>query len=277
MCAAEGSAFLHVLLLFGVCMAVTASGLMDGVWTELGYGHYAERPRAWLPPLLAMPANSLVNLGYVAVGVLWLRRAGAGAGAGAGDGGYHKDAFAWMVLAYGPVQWARMASQAQRAAVLDQWLTLPIFAWVPVWVSYLLQEEGGGDRSRSRSRFPGALPVEAASLASYGLALTHRRGFELALGLHIAAALLAGLEAQRRLGDAVSRRYLLLAVASCSGFVALKLLDLPLARLDPGLGLLSGPLTGHFWSKLCDLLQIHYSLCFLQHLSLRKQSDQKQH
>lgn len=271
MCAPEGSAFVLVVLLFGVCMAVTCSGLMDGVWTELGYEHYAERPRSWLPPLLAMPANSLVNLGYVVLGALWLRQKVPGPG----GGGYHKDVFAWMVLAYGPVQWWRIASQAQRAAVLDQWLTLPIFAWVPVWVSHLLEEAGGGGGG-GRSRFPGALPVEAASLASYGLALTHRRGFELALGLHIAAALVAGLAAQRCLGDAVSRRHLLHAVASCSGFVALKLLDLPLARLDPGLGLLSGPLTGHFWSKLCDLLQIHYTLCFMQHLSLRKQTEHKQ-
>ncbi|XP_062926697.1 transmembrane protein 187 [Mobula hypostoma] len=260
MWAPEQSAFLHVLLLFGLCIAVTCSGVMDGVWTELGYEHYAERPLAWLPRCLAMPANSLVNLGYVALGAHWLWRQAAG-----GDS-YHKDAFAWMVLAYGPVQWARIASQSQRPAVLDQWLTLPIFAWVSVWAAYLLAGQEDGKSRRHSS----ALAVEAASIASYGLALVHRRGFEIALGCHIATAVLAGLAAQRRLGDAVSHRYLLLAVASCFGFVGLKLLDLPLAGLDPGLGLLSGPLSGHFWSKLCDLLQIHYSLCFLQHLAGRK-------
>ncbi|XP_051877069.1 transmembrane protein 187 [Pristis pectinata] len=264
MWAPERSAFLHVLLLFGLCIAVTCSGVLDGVWTELGYEHYAERPVAWLPRSLAMPANSLVNLGYSALGARWLRQEAAG-------DGYYKDAFAWMVLAYGPVQWARIAWQAQRPAVLDQWLTLPIFAWVPVWAAYLLAGEEDG---RIR-RLPRALAVEAASIASYGLALAHRRGFELALGCHIAAAVLAGLAAQRRLGDAVSRRHLLQAVASCVGFVVLKLLDLPLGRLDPGLGLLSGPLSGHFLSKLCDLLQIHYSLCFLQHLARRKNLKHK--
>ncbi|XP_067880429.1 transmembrane protein 187 [Heterodontus francisci] len=250
-------AFLHVLLLYGLCIGVIATGLFDGVCTELGYGHYAEQPVPWLPPWLAMPCNSLVNLGYMAVGVLWLRREPAAGGAD----GYYKDAFAWMALGYGPVQWTRLATQSQRPAALDQWITLPIFAWVPAWAAHLLGPAGRG---------PGglALPlaVQAASAASYGLALAHCLGFELALGCHILAAGLAGFAAQSRLGDRTSWRHLALALASCAGFVGLKLLDRPLTDW----GLLPGWISGHFCSKLCDLLQFHLSFCFLEYLGQRK-------
>ncbi|XP_067832309.1 transmembrane protein 187 [Heptranchias perlo] len=237
-------AFLHVLLLYGLCIAVIATGLLDGVPTELGYEHYAERPVPWLPRCLAMPCNSLVNLGYLAAGAYWLRRRPAA---------YHKDAFAWMAVGYGPVQWVRLATQAQRPAALDQWVTLPIFAWVPVWAAHLLGDEGG-----RAGRV--ALAAEAASLASFAL------GFELALGCHVLAAVLAGLRAQAGLGDRTSRRHLALAVACCAGFVGLKLLDLRLA----GWGLPCPRLTGHFWSKVCDVLQFHHSCRFLQRLELRK-------
>uniref|UniRef100_UPI00398E86A8 transmembrane protein 187-like n=1 Tax=Pristiophorus japonicus TaxID=55135 RepID=UPI00398E86A8 len=248
------AALAHVLLMYGLCVAVVASGLLDGVSTELGYRHYAERPVAWLPRFLAMPSNSLVNLGYVAVGAYWLRRRRpAAGGGGGGDWGYHKDVFAWMALGYGPVQWARVACQSQRTAALDQWLTLPIFAWVPVWAAQL---PGGGG-----TRHPGALM--AASLLSYGLALAHRLGFELALAGHVAAAVACGVAAQARLGDPASGRHLTLGLASCAGFVALKLLDRPLGDW----GLLPGRLSGHFCSKVCDVLQIHHTCRFLERLA----------
>ncbi|KAF3812439.1 hypothetical protein GH733_019575 [Mirounga leonina] len=75
---------------------------------------------------------------------------------------YLKDVFAGMALVYGLVRWLRIATQ-----LLDQWLTLPIFAWLVAW----------------RLSLDGCL-----SLGSYGLALLHPCGFEVALGAHIAAA-----------------------------------------------------------------------------------------
>ncbi|XP_078063499.1 transmembrane protein 187 isoform X2 [Mustelus asterias] len=260
----RAQAFLHVLLLLGACVAALATGLFDGVCTELGYGHYAERPRAGLPRWLAMPCNSLVNLGYMAVGAYWLRRPAERGEPEARAWAYHRAVFAWMALAYGPVQWARLTAQSQRSAALDQWLTLPFFAWVPAWAALLLP----------RAPTPGrlALASQAASVASYGLALAHCRGFELALAAHVLLAALAGLAAQARLGDPASRLLLAQALASCAGFVGLKLLEWPLSAR----GLLPQPLSGHFLSKLCDIMQIHLSIRFLERLG-RRQGERLSH
>ncbi|XP_015223109.1 transmembrane protein 187 [Lepisosteus oculatus] len=241
------AALLHVSLPAALCLAVAASGLFDSVAVELGYEHYAETPVPGLPAWLAMPCNSLVNVGYIALGLFWLRAERTSEGAA-----YMKDVFASMAIAYGPVQWARLATFARLPAVLDQWFTLPIFAWVPVWCRYITH----GWQPRL------CLAAELCSLGSFALALLHDRGFEAALGLHIALAAGQGLRVQRRQGDALSRRYLCLALLSCAGFVALKLLDLPLARYR-GFRRLSG----HFWSKVCDVLQFHYSFRFLTHLT----------
>ncbi|XP_072413086.1 transmembrane protein 187 [Chiloscyllium punctatum] len=266
-----GRAFLQVLLLCGLCVSALGSGLMDRVHTELGYGHYAERRVAWLPRSLAMPCNCLVNLGYMGLGAYWLRREAApGPGPGLGqEQAYRQAVFAWMALVYGPVQWVRLSSQAQRAAALDQWLTLPIFAWVPAWVAELLRSRGQrGSRGWAWAWASSPLLTQAASVCSYGLALAHRRGFELALGAHIAAAVLSGLAAQSALGGRASRRHLVLAIASCCGFVGLKLLEQPLAAW----GLLPAPLSGHSCSKVCDILQFHHSFCFLDLLGREKEA-----
>ncbi|KAG9333254.1 hypothetical protein JZ751_012908 [Albula glossodonta] len=229
---------------------VAASGIFNSVLVDLTYDHYAERKVDFLPGFLAMPFNSLVNLGYIAMGIYWLfQHTEHGGDSGAA---YVKDVFASMAIAYAPVQWVRLATLGQLPAVLDQWFTLPIFAWVPVWCRFAVQ----GWRPHY------ALAVELCSLFSYALTLVHDRGFEVALGCHITFAVAEGVGAQRRFGDAVSLRYLVLAMLSCCGFVALKLLDHPLARYPA-----FQHLTGHFWSKVCDILQFHYSFCFLTHLT----------
>ncbi|MBN3277188.1 TM187 protein, partial [Polyodon spathula] len=243
------TALLHVALSCSLCVAIATSGFFDSVLVDLGYEHYAERPVSLLPACLAMPFNSLVNLGYVLLGVYWLRRGTENAGRGA----YFKDVFALMALVYGPIQWLRIATQARRLAVLDQWFTLPIFAWVPIWCHYI----AGGWSPRH------VLVVEAASLCSYGLALSHDLGFELALGCHVALAVTQGLRIQRRFGDSQSLACLAGAVLSCVGFVVLKLLD---HRLAEQLWIFRH-LSGHFCSKVCDVLQFHFSFLFLWRLT----------
>ncbi|MGH0168925.1 UNVERIFIED_CONTAM: hypothetical protein FKN15_055490 [Acipenser sinensis] len=244
------TALLHVAFFCSLCVAIAMSGVFDTVLVDLGHDHYAEKPVSQLPACLAMPFNSLVNLGYVLLGVYWLRNRTEGRGA------YFKDVFALMALAYGPVQWLRIATQGRRPAVLDQWFTLPIFAWVPVWCSYI----SGGWSPRY------ALVVEVASLCSYGLALSHDLGFELALGLHVAFAVVQGLRVQRRFGDRQSLTYLGAAVLSCVGFVVLKLLDRRLAEQS----WIFRHLSGHFCSKVCDVLQFHFSFLFLCRLTRRE-------
>ncbi|KAM7133942.1 transmembrane protein 187 [Macrochelys suwanniensis] len=234
----DRAALLHVSGAGALCLAVVAAGALDSVAVEVGYGHYAEPPVPWLPPALAMPCNSLVNLGYMALGWRWFPRAGHG------PSRYLQATFALLALAYGPVQWARLWTQRPRAAVLDQWVTLPIFAWAGLWFHSLVR---GWQAGRA------ALAV-GASLLSYGLALAHARGFELALATHVAGVAAAAWRAQRRRGDAASAWTAAAGFAACLGFVLLKLGDAGLARWAP-----FRRLSGHFWSKVCDVLQFHWA------------------
>uniref|UniRef100_A0A8C6U8E5 Transmembrane protein 187 n=1 Tax=Neogobius melanostomus TaxID=47308 RepID=A0A8C6U8E5_9GOBI len=160
--------------------------------------------------------------------------------------------FAFMAVFYAPVQWTRLAVLKRAPAVLDQWFTLPIFAWVPVWISFLM--------GKSTKKY--ALMLELCSILSYGLAIKFESGFEAALCCHVLFAVYKGVQVQLRLGNHRTFRYLILAVLSCAGFVVLKLLDHWLAQFW-----VFQRVTGHFWSKVCDVLQFHYSFCFLTTLT----------
>ncbi|XP_064415323.1 transmembrane protein 187 [Latimeria chalumnae] len=249
-------ALLHVIIPYLLCIATALGGFFDGVFTELGYEHYAERAVPWLPLAIAMPLNSLINLGYALVGVFWLCQDHPKARGKTSPADYFKDVFAFMAMAYTPVQWARIATQTHRSAILDQWFTLPIFAWVPAWCDYI---HDGWKPTH-------LLKLEATSILSYSLALLHEQGFELTLGLHILLAVIKGVNVQWKYGDTTSLKYMCLGILSCMGFVILKLLDHWLAQWT-----VFQRLTGHFWSKVCDILQIHYSFKFLVYLTPCKQ------
>ncbi|XP_003802635.1 transmembrane protein 187 [Otolemur garnettii] len=250
----SGQALLHVAVATCLCAATIYTGIFEGVFVEVGYEHYAEAAVTSLPSFLAMPFNSLVNLAYMFLGVYWLRRNTSALGCLVETSrvSYLKAVFASMALLYGPLQWLRIWTQTHLAAVLDQWLTLPIFAWPLAWCLYL-------DRGWEPWLF---LFIECLSLASYSLALLHPRGFEVALGAHIVATVGQALHAHQRYGSTSSATYLALAVLSCLGFVVLKLCDHQLAQWR-----LFQCLTGHFWSKVCDVLQFHFAFLFLTHLS----------
>ncbi|XP_011373851.1 transmembrane protein 187 [Pteropus medius] len=250
----SGWALCHVAVASCLCAATVYTGVFEGVFVQVGYEHYAEAPVASLPAFLAMPFNSLINLAYVLLGVYWLQRNASTPQRpeAVRRARYLKDVFAGMALVYGPVQWLRIGTQAHRAAVLDQWLTLPIFAWPVAWFLYL-------DRGWKPCLL---LAVECLSLCSYGLALLHPCGFEVALGAHIATVVGQALRAQGRYGGTRSGVYLAVGVLSCLGFVVLKLCDHQLAQWH-----LFQRLTGHFWSKVCDVLQFHCAFLFLTNLN----------
>ncbi|XP_051557875.1 transmembrane protein 187 [Myxocyprinus asiaticus] len=245
------SAVVHVLIPIALCVTLANTDIFDKVLVDVSYDHYAEKKVDDLPAFLAMPFNCLINVGYILLGIYWLFQRLSDC-KDSRPATYTKDVFALMAVVYGPVQWVRLATLRRAPSVLDQWFTLPIFAWVLVWCNVIVN----GWSSRY------ALMVESCSFLSYGLALCHDRGFEVALGCHIAFAVYKGVRAQMSHGDKMSMRYLLLAVLSCCGFVALKLLDHTLAEYW-----MFQNLTGHFWSKVCDILQFHYSFCFLTRLS----------
>lgn len=257
---AQESSLWHVLGAVTVCMVTVSTGVLDTVSTELGYSHYAEKPMPGLPGFLAMPCNSLINLGYIMLGVYWLAQDDKAIGIQGQKGRYLKNVFSWMALVYGPVQWARIWTQTQWAAVLDQWFTLPIFAWAIIWSNSILN-------NWDKQHF---LAVEFLSLTSYFLSTIHPQGFELSLAIHIIWAFTSGLRLQRKYGDSTTRMYLALAVISCLGFVILKLLDHWLAQC-----FVFQRLTGHFWSKICDVLQFHYAFCFLAHLDHYRSTKMK--
>lgn len=250
-------ALLHVSVPFVLCVAFANTSLFDEVEVDLSNEHYAEKRVDYLPAFLAMPCNCVVNLGYVYIGLYWLLWP-----RGVRDTGpsrYMRQVFAFMAVFYAPVQWTRLAVLRRAPAVLDQWFTLPIFAWVAVWIDFI-------ELGPAKWRGSQAAALELVSFLSYGLALQHARGFEAALACHVALAVYKGVRVQRELGDGLTRRYLLLALLSCAGFVLLKLLDHWLARYR-----LFQRLTGHFWSKVCDVLQFHFSFCFLSTLTQRTQ------
>nr|XP_020477153.1 transmembrane protein 187 [Monopterus albus] len=250
------SALFHVSLPFVICVALANTSLFNEVEVSLSYEHYAEKRVEHLPGFLAMPCNCLVNLAYIFMGLYWLWRRGDKE---TEPSCYMRQVFAFMAVFYGPVQWTRLAVLRRVPAVLDQWFTLPIFAWVLVWIRFI-------ERGQIKWHATDAVVLELYSLLSYGLALVDERGFEVALGCHVALAVYQGVRVQLAHGDARTLGYLLLALLSCSGFVVLKLLDQWLARYR-----LFQRLTGHFWSKVCDVLQFHFSFCFLTTLTQRTQ------
>ncbi|XP_042523475.1 transmembrane protein 187 [Dipodomys spectabilis] len=247
-------AICHVCVASGLCAATVYMGFFEDVFVQVGFEHYAEAMDERLPAFLAMPFNSLINLAYVLLGACWMWTdvGTLGHATELQRAQYLKDVFASMALVYGPVQWLRIWTQTHPAAVLDQWLTLPIFAWVVAWCL-----------SIDRGWAPWLLLcIEGLSLSSYGLALLHPQGFEVALGTHVVAAVGQALRTHRRYGSDTSATYLALGMLSCLGFVLLKLYDHELAQWLP-----FQRLTGHFWSKVCDVLQFHFAFLFLTNLN----------
>jgi hypothetical protein len=194
--------------------------------------------------------------------------------------------FGWMSVIYGPIQLHRILSQSYSSAVLDQWITLPIFAWVVVWARHLSAESETGDSQTEQGSAIATegvtsdscpltvtdLAIMTGSVASYGLVLLLDYGFEVALGCHIAAAVGAAVCCYRRQAPIpAARRAFIKGAFCCAGFVGLKLLDQQLANLHPFFSRVSG----HFLSKICDVLQIHYSLQFFDVLSKQSRLRKK--
>jgi hypothetical protein len=127
----SGQAFFRVVVASCLCVATIYTGIFEGVSVQVGYEHYAEARVASLPAFLATPFNSLINLAYMLLGTYRLRRNASvpGRPAELQRAPYLKHVFASMALVYGPVQWLQIWTQTRSTAMLDQWLTLPIFAW----------------------------------------------------------------------------------------------------------------------------------------------------
>ena len=244
------SSFLSVAVPLATLLFIARMSVFGRVKIELGFDHYAEK--ADQNSLLKMPANACINAGYCLVGLYWIlitkKREHK-----LKDQAFFYYTLSWMAVFYGPVQLARIVFQTRWFGVMDQWCTLPFFAWIACWNEFVYRAHVW-----QASRYLSAIRI---SLLSYFLVFLHDVGFEVALGLHIVTVLLYTYRTQSRLGTTKSRLYFVLALLCCTGFVLLKLCDHHLARYE-----MFRRFTGHFWSKVCDVAQLHFALRYFEAL-----------
>lgn len=256
------STFVYVLFpLLSAFVVVWTFTIFDRAKVELGFEHYAEKAQP--DTFLKMPANATVNLGYSLLGVYWLWRVNKRK-TKLRDQAFFYYLFAWMSVFYGLVQFGRIVTQTRLFAVMDQWFTLPFFAWVVCWNEFMFR----GYWQSSRYLF-----IMRISVLSYFVVLFHDFGFEAVLGIHIFAALVYSLRTQYKpgLGTYRSRISFTFALISCVGFVCLKLADHLLSQYS-----LFQTFTGHFWSKVFDVAQIHFAADFFQNLGTRNKKAKHQ-
>ncbi|KAK2556053.1 Transmembrane protein 187 [Acropora cervicornis] len=154
---------------------------------ELGFQHYAEK--ADPNTFLKMPANAnCVNLGYGLVGLYWLWKVNRRKKK-LRDKAFFYYVFAWMSMFYGLVQFGRIVTQTRLFAILDQWLTLPFFAWIVCWNEFMYR----GYWQTSRYLF-----TLRVSVLSYFAVLCHDFAFDVLLGLHILAAVVYSIRTQHK-------------------------------------------------------------------------------
>ncbi|XP_014767664.1 transmembrane protein 187 [Octopus bimaculoides] len=257
--------FLLTLLPLLLMCTIVHIGFFDNVPMELGNKYYAEIPSMliFVPNWMTMPFNTLVNFGYAIVGAMWLAITSnyIDCNVFTETQSFLFYIFNWMALFYSPIQLLRILTQIHAFAVLDQWVTLPFFMWVVVEGITILY---GWNWSK-------ALCLCTLSILSYFLVLLPIPGFEISLILHIAAALHVARLLYNKFPNEKSKNFFIKAFISCLGFIFLKLLDLHLGNLHLAFKYLSG----HFLSKICDILQIHYVNLFVLNIVLRQNKDAK--
>src|SRR5690348_10028962 len=101
--------------------------MFSNIPIECGGEHYAEPYDS--NSHLKMPMNALVNIGYILVGFSWLHFS------------YKRlkrdnhlfIMFSLLAMIYGPIQYLRITQQSRLYGILDQWITLPFFAFFTSW------------------------------------------------------------------------------------------------------------------------------------------------
>lgn len=243
-------------LLFGfiICYTIARSTFSKSVHVEVGFHHYAEMVDP--TSLLKMPFNSLVNIGYIVIGIYWFIKVGHLSLSN--DIVYYFDMFSLMSIAYGPIQFLRIVTQQRLFAILDQWFTLPIFAWACLFGIFATNQK---QHTRLESF------ILLISITSYGFAFITQYGFEIVLGMHIICTIVIGIHCQYKAGSLKSFKLLMYAVICCIGFILLKVYDLHFRQKH----WIFKRISGHFLSKICDILQIHFvAEFFLEILVKRK-------
>ena len=258
-------AFFHCFLTGLLISSVVIAGLFNAVQTDDGFEHYAERPWTFVPcsyiNRFPMPGNTFINIGYFVVASFWIifisnevQRKHLSE-----EQAYMFYVFAYSAILYTPVQVFRILTQNHKFAILDQWFTLPIFSWVVVWACYI--QKGWNSAT--------ALSIVTVSSCSYCVTLLkiagyEDKGFEISLAIHIGLAVFAGRVVYHMYPSKAAMRAFVMAILCCMGFVFLKVNDHRLGRYHPFFRILSG----HFWSKIADFMQIHFVCAFFYRITL---------
>lgn len=258
------SLFFATLLKAFMCACIYID-IFKRVQTDVGFEHYAEIPSmtSLVPQQIKMPWNTVVNLGYIIGGVIWMAKTWNSwkSHALSDVDTFVFYFFNWLCLFCAPIQGLRTVVQLHEFAIMDQWATLTFFIWVPICCHHILF--GWNPATMFLSML--------ASVFSYGLTLVHHRGFEMALGCHMLLSVMGGLAAYKKYGNRESKAALIGGVAAGCGFVGLKLLDLYLPSVHP----VFMNISGHFLSKVCDIIQIHLANSFFLSLVKAKRIDSK--
>ena len=260
--------FLQVSIGLAIIMLIIRQGFFDGAKVEVGFKYYAEEPDSKLggfifPDWIKMPANTIVNAGYCLVGMYWMVTTFTREQRGriSTDEAYLYYVFAWMAIFYGPVQFTRIITQVPRSAVLDQWVTLPFFAWVAVWAKTLLVGWS--------TQF--ALALMISSTMSYNMVFLHEQGFEIALLLHAINGLMPVWTIYNRYPSRGNLFNLVALIVCFLDFTVVKTYDLELGKFHPFFTKFSG----HFWSKVGDFLMIHFACRLLFNVSEAKKLQEE--
>ncbi|XP_041346679.1 transmembrane protein 187-like [Gigantopelta aegis] len=249
-----------VTLFSAVLSLIVFQGVFESAPVDIGSQHYAEVStfRHILPVWVRMPFNTIVNIGYIIVGAYWCAMTTLASETKLlGDFDvYMFYLFNVMSGFYGGVQLLRILTQKHEFAVLDQWCTLPFFAMVLIWSLNLTY---GWKPLRS-------VGLILLSLASYVFVLWSPIGFEIALAIHIVGAITGAVVCYRKYPNEDSQFYFVMAMLSCAGFVGLKVFDLEL----PKYANIFKYISGHFLSKIADILQIHFVDGYFQSLIIER-------
>jgi TMEM187 protein family len=191
-----------------------------------------------------MPFNTIVNVLYLIVSCRWLYWLHH----------HHKQipftTFLYLVpfhtlnMCYGVVQFIRIVTQDPYWAVVDKSLAFPFFTWTIL-------------ASIDHIRFHDYRRWFALTFLPFYLCTVC--SFRIVLAVHILATILTTIH----VCQPHTTKLWCYALVCCCGFVGLKYWDHELATVYPPLFTV---LSGHFWSKVCDVGQAHFiSRFFLEH------------
>jgi hypothetical protein len=163
-----------------------------------------------------------------------------------------------MAIIYSGVQFFRIATQQHLFGVLDQWYTLHMASWVFIWALSLQVNDDAWLLKK-------LVLIHSLLCLSYpALTFIHSRGFEMVLGIHLAlifgAIIRLHLYSQEKDNTSFRLYLIFMGTLCCTGFVLFDLLELYLASLWPSVFTIY---SGHFLSRMCDALQIHFVIALL--------------